>query len=219
VTLKIVHTFGKHAGSTQTVDKQVVRLGRAPDGDVVFDPEFDRDASGNHAEARRQGAGWLLVDLKSRNGTFVNGERVEQRPLTSGDEVTFGIHGPRVRFEFGSNTSQGLRRPVPSTGTVPAPPGDLPRSVAVPPDAPQASLGRPPAGPQAGTALMSGVAQAGTAMMASAQKPPVNHHAAVSMGNPGGVPQTPPVTMGRRSDSPKHPAAALAASSRGAASR
>ncbi len=118
MTLKLVHTFGRHAGVVRNLDKDVVRFGRAPDGDVVFDAEFDRDASGNHAEARREGPGWALVDLKSRNGTFVNGERVERRTLASGDEITFGAKGPRVRVEFGPV----IKRPIPPTGTQPAPP-------------------------------------------------------------------------------------------------
>jgi V8-like Glu-specific endopeptidase len=122
MTLKLVHTFGKNAGAVQTLDKEVIRFGRAPDGDVVFDADFDRDASGNHAEARRQGPGWLLVDLHSRNGTFVNGERVEQRALASGDEVTFGQHGPRVRLEFGPPL---VRPAAPTTGTQPAEPSAL----------------------------------------------------------------------------------------------
>jgi FHA domain/Trypsin-like peptidase domain len=100
VKLKVVHTFGHQAGLVQTLDKDVVRFGRAPDGDVVFDPEYDRDASGQHAEARREGAAWVIVDRGSRNGTFVNGERVERRGLRSGDEVMFGGKGPRVRLEY-----------------------------------------------------------------------------------------------------------------------
>ena len=105
--MKLVHTFGRHAGAVQTLDKELVRLGRAPDGDVVFDAEFDRDASGNHAEVRREGPGWLVVDLKSRNGTFVNGERVDRRTLASGDEITFGAKGPRVRVEFSPPAAMG----------------------------------------------------------------------------------------------------------------
>ena len=55
MSLRVVHTFGRNAGSTQVFAKEVVRFGRAPENDVVFDPNFDRDASGNHAEARREG--------------------------------------------------------------------------------------------------------------------------------------------------------------------
>ncbi len=104
MSIKLVHTFGRHAGVTQELDKDVVRLGRDPGGDVVFDADFDRDASGNHAELRREGSGWVLVDLRSRNGTFVNGQRVDRRPLASGDEITFGAKGPRVRVELGPRT-------------------------------------------------------------------------------------------------------------------
>ncbi len=152
MSLKVVHTFGRNAGVVQTLDKDLVRVGRAPDGDVVFDAEFDRDASGNHAELRREGPGWVLLDLRSRNGTFVNGERVERRSLASGDEVTFGAKGPRVRVEFGPP----LQRPQPSTGTVPAPPSALVPGGLVPPDVRppgwSASRGMPagrlPGGPQ-----------------------------------------------------------------------
>ena len=102
MSVKVVHTFGRNAGVVQTIDKPVVRFGRAPDSDVVFDPDFDRDASANHAEARFEGGSWVIVDLGSRNGTFVGGERVERRAITSGDEITFGSKGPRVRLEIGS---------------------------------------------------------------------------------------------------------------------
>jgi len=111
MSIRLVHTFGRHAGLIQDLDREVVRLGRDPGGDVVFDADFDRDASGNHAELRREGAGWVLVDLRSRNGTFVNGERVERRPLRTGDEVTFGAKGPRVRVELsppGVSAAQAL---------------------------------------------------------------------------------------------------------------
>ena len=43
--LRIVHTFGKNAGDVQTLAKDIVRIGRAPDNDVVFDANYDRDAS------------------------------------------------------------------------------------------------------------------------------------------------------------------------------
>ena len=102
MSLRIVHTFGHHAGVVKTLDKEVVRFGRAPGNDVVFDPEYDRDASGDHAEIRREGSAFVLVDRGSRNGTFVGGDRVDRRQLRSGDEVTFGTKGPRVRVEFGA---------------------------------------------------------------------------------------------------------------------
>lgn len=110
--LRIVHTFGRNAGLTQTLGNQVVRFGRAPDNDVVFDAEFDRDASGHHAEARLEGGRWVLVDRNSTNGTIVRGARVQRHELSSGDEVTFGAKGPRVRIEIVAEPApQAIARP------------------------------------------------------------------------------------------------------------
>jgi S1-C subfamily serine protease len=116
VSLRIVHTFGHHAGVVTTLDKDVVRFGRAPGNDVVFDPEYDRDASGDHAELRREGGEWVLVDRGSRNGTFVGGDRIDRRPLRSGDEVTFGAKGPRIRIEFGPGLDKRASAGSPSAG-------------------------------------------------------------------------------------------------------
>jgi anti-anti-sigma factor len=43
-----------------------------------------------HAEIRRVGSEWQISDLKSANGTFVNGKEIKQARLRPGDEVTFG---------------------------------------------------------------------------------------------------------------------------------
>ncbi len=116
MTLRVVHTFGRNAGSVAELDKHVVRFGRAPDNDVVFDPDYDRDASGLHAEARREGDAWVLVDVGSRNGTFVAGKKIDRCVLKTGDEITFGTHGPRVRVEIVAGA------PRPAHGAAPARP-------------------------------------------------------------------------------------------------
>ncbi len=50
----------------------------------------DPGVSGFHARLYRGPEGYVLEDLKSRNGTWVNGERVFQCTLTSGDKVHLG---------------------------------------------------------------------------------------------------------------------------------
>lgn len=56
----------------------------------------DTEVSRRHAELRRNGLTYLLVDLGSSNGTFVNGQRVTSHSLTSGDQV--GVGGTQLLF-------------------------------------------------------------------------------------------------------------------------
>jgi len=46
--------------------------------------------SRRHARITMSGASWVLEDLKSANGTFVNNTRVERAKLKAGDVVRFG---------------------------------------------------------------------------------------------------------------------------------
>lgn len=65
-------------------------LGRAPDCQVALPPD-DVLASRHHAEVRREGFRYVLRDLGSLNGTFVNGARVTaSHALVDGDEVLVG---------------------------------------------------------------------------------------------------------------------------------
>ncbi|MBX3247466.1 MAG: FHA domain-containing protein [Myxococcales bacterium] len=98
--IRLHQTFGAHTGRSYSFDQLVVRLGRMPDSDVAFDPHADLDASGRHAEIRREGAEWVVVDVGSRNGTFVAGQRITRHPLRNGDEIECGPGGPRLRVEL-----------------------------------------------------------------------------------------------------------------------
>jgi pSer/pThr/pTyr-binding forkhead associated (FHA) protein len=71
-----------------------VTLGRLPDCDVVLS---DPNVSRRHAEVRRKGNDFVVIDLGSTNGTRLNGAGVRERRLTDGDEITLG--GTRIRFE------------------------------------------------------------------------------------------------------------------------
>lgn len=87
----VSETFGSLLGPEGRVfplDKQLIRVGRDPDSDLVLDIE---SISARHAELRTTSRGLLVKDLDSTNGTFVNGEMVGEKLLMSGDEVTFDI--------------------------------------------------------------------------------------------------------------------------------
>ncbi len=69
------------------LDREVMVLGRDPGSDIHVD---DRVVSRRHAELRRSGAGYVIVDLESLNGLVMGGQRFEQRALLDGDEIRIG---------------------------------------------------------------------------------------------------------------------------------
>lgn len=84
--LQIWHPGGP-AVFTLTLDR--VTLGKAGSNDVAI--SSDGSVSRMHAVFERFPAGWCVRDLNSRNGTYVNGERIiGERPLHSGDEIRVG---------------------------------------------------------------------------------------------------------------------------------
>lgn len=70
-------------------------IGREVGNTIVLDR--DTTVSRRHAVIETAGGGYVLRDLGSSNGTFVNGARVTERPLQPGDEITLGA--TRFRFE------------------------------------------------------------------------------------------------------------------------
>lgn len=105
--IRIRQTFGAHSGRTREFNQDVIRFGRQPANDIAFDPHADLDASGNHAEIRREAGQWILVDLGSRNGTLVQGRAVQRHVLSEGDEIEFGTGGPRVKVELNEPPRRG----------------------------------------------------------------------------------------------------------------
>ncbi|HEV8599814.1 MAG TPA: trypsin-like peptidase domain-containing protein [Gemmatimonadales bacterium] len=93
------HLDGACAGQTRIVRQEFATLGRHPSATVQFDPEHDLEVSGRHAALFRQGGSWVLRDLGSSNGTWVNDERIQgDRPLEPNDVIRFGPNGPRLLF-------------------------------------------------------------------------------------------------------------------------
>lgn len=69
--------------------KEPITIGRRPYNDVALD---DLTVSGEHAVISRQGERHVIRDLKSRNGTLVNGRAVEEASLSGGDLIDIGIY-------------------------------------------------------------------------------------------------------------------------------
>lgn len=78
---------GPDEGARYLLDSGVAVVGRHPEADVFFD---DVTVSRRHAEVVRAENGFEIVDQRSLNGTYVNGEQVDRAPLHNGDEVRIG---------------------------------------------------------------------------------------------------------------------------------
>ncbi|MGH2725523.1 MAG: FHA domain-containing protein [Actinomycetota bacterium] len=78
---------GPNAGSSFLLDKDLTAAGRHPASDIFLD---DITVSRRHAEVLREGSRFLVKDVGSLNGTYVNRERVDVAELSSGDELQIG---------------------------------------------------------------------------------------------------------------------------------
>jgi ABC-type multidrug transport system ATPase subunit/pSer/pThr/pTyr-binding forkhead associated (FHA) protein len=110
------------------LNKEVTRLGRDPEGEVVIDAAA-AVVSRRHAEIKKTGEQFFISDLKSFNGTLVGGKRItETVPLFDGDEIQLGAGGPQLRLTdpahpASSRSSSGL--PTPSQQAIPSPFGQI----------------------------------------------------------------------------------------------
>lgn len=75
-------------GRRTVVEGDRFTIGRSRDCDLTID---DPNISRRHAELRRAGDGWRVVDLGSTNGVKVNRRRVDEALLRSGDRLTLGL--------------------------------------------------------------------------------------------------------------------------------
>ncbi len=78
---------GPDVGAKYVLDHDVIRVGRHPESDIFLD---DITVSRRHAEFLRHGPDYVVKDVGSLNGTYVNRERIEEATLASGDEVQIG---------------------------------------------------------------------------------------------------------------------------------
>lgn len=82
-----------------SITRTPVVIGRMSSNDVVL---ADPNVSRRHAELRREGPRWMLVDLGSTNGTLVNGKLAREHEINDGDRLSFGTS--ELRFELGSTS-------------------------------------------------------------------------------------------------------------------
>lgn len=84
---KLIFTEGPKKGEELVLEAYEITFGRSKTADIFLD---DERLSRIHCKIARVGMGYRLVDMESRNGTYVNGMRVLEHPLSSFDEIEMG---------------------------------------------------------------------------------------------------------------------------------
>jgi len=141
---------GSLKGQRLRVKTPVVNIGRADYNDLVLP---DESVSTTHAKLQRREGVWVLVDLDSTNGTFIDGDRIKgEAPLTPGATVRFGdvslVFEPTddgVGVAKGGGTrviEQMVMSPAPAPAPAPA------RAAPLPPTKPAPAVPAAPAKPK-----------------------------------------------------------------------
>lgn len=92
------------AGRRMALPPRVIVAGRNDEADLRFDPLRDLHVSGRHASFTPGEGGWVLQDLDSLNGTFVNGQRLSSPVrLVDGDRIQLGEGGPVLEFRVATD--------------------------------------------------------------------------------------------------------------------
>jgi|GEM_PF-5612915 len=207
-------TDGAAQGTRLDLTGATVTIGREEGTDLVLD---DSQASRRHAEVAKGGAGWVVRDLGSTNGTFVNGARVGgDRALRPGDEITIGrsriaLRSTAAHTEIGSPEGLGFTdvAPAPPAPAAPAAAAPAPVAQAAPPPPPRPAAPPPPPPPPA--PATPGLAAPHEEHGYPAARPLTGHH-----GPPGGGPPPPayraaPHWQGQRIPGERDPASGIRA--------
>jgi predicted component of type VI protein secretion system len=101
---KLVVRFDERVLGEYPVDSDVT-IGRLPDNDVVID---NPAVSGHHARIFLEGDDYVVEDLRSKNGTYVNEQHVVRAVLRNRDVLLIGKH--KLAFD---ETASAEPRPVP----------------------------------------------------------------------------------------------------------
>ena len=93
-----VHLSGSKRGRSEIFDRNLIPIGTAPGCALSFSAVNDPGVSPHHAQIRFENCEFLLTNLGSATGTFVNGRQVGEVILQNGDIIEVGQGGPKLRF-------------------------------------------------------------------------------------------------------------------------
>ena len=112
---KLILKFDERELQECAVGTHPVSIGRLPDNMVVID---NAAVSGRHARVYKEGNHYVLEDLKSTNGTFVNDKPIARHTLLEGDVALIGKHSLTFTLKGGEQeaAAAGAEQFVPEIG-------------------------------------------------------------------------------------------------------
>lgn len=99
----LVVIYGPDLGRRVPLARSSFTIGRSSKNDLAIDQE---SVSRRHARISYNGRSYVLVDMRSKNGTYVNDEAVAERTLKHGDQIKVGrsilkfMHGDNVELSY-----------------------------------------------------------------------------------------------------------------------
>lgn len=141
VQYQLVMHSGPTPGKTFPMEGDVLTIGRDAGNQIVIN---DGEVSRKHTQFVSQGGKYVVSDLGSTNGTFVNGQRITgQHVLQPGEVISLG---EQISLLFEAVTTVDPNATMLSSGKPPVPPRPAPRAQTPEPQ-PAAYAGQVPAGP------------------------------------------------------------------------
>jgi pSer/pThr/pTyr-binding forkhead associated (FHA) protein len=124
INVKVQHVSGSKSGTAETFQTPMISVGRDPMNVLRFDPAKDMSVSSRHAQITySDDVGFIITDLGSSNGTFLNGQKLTgPTVLQSGSMVQFGENGPQVMITCEAAPEPEPTPPPPPQPVVPAGP-------------------------------------------------------------------------------------------------
>jgi soluble lytic murein transglycosylase-like protein len=104
----LVRQSGLLAGTRHALRDEITRVGRSSENDIVIGEAAM--VSSRHLEIRKEGDSYLVVDLNSTNGTYLNGQRITEGVLEPSCALRLGADGPEFRFVMNDEVPQDLNQ-------------------------------------------------------------------------------------------------------------
>ncbi len=115
ITLHLLHPSEKTPMQKWSFESEpVIRIGRVEDNHVIL---YSSVVSRHHAELRLQSRYWEIVALGA-NGTFIDGEKINQARITNGTIIRLANSGPRIQILFSDENLVGEEN-IPKSQTSP----------------------------------------------------------------------------------------------------